>query len=173
MHKIYKSSLIIENQHLFIDTCNQAKEKISNMIKSKETTWNYSLYNIFAATAGDEYFFQLFKELKNIIYEYNDIEENLWMQSWINYHKLNEVLDWHNHEWLFHGYVSIDPKNTRTIFENGTEIKNEIGNIYIGPCNLKHKVVVDKPYEGNRITLGFDVINKNFKNNNTISFIPL
>ena len=166
--------MISENQNLFIDKCNKAYEKISNIIKSKETTWNYGLYNIFAVTAGDEYFYKLFLDLKKIVKEYNNNEENLWMQSWINYHKSHEVLNWHNHSWLFHGYISIDPKNTRTLFEDGTEIKNEVGNIYIGPCNLKHKVVVDKPYEGNRITLGFDIINKNFKKyNDKISFIPL
>ena len=75
---------------------------------------------------------------------------------------------------MFHGYISIDPKNTKTIFEDGTVINNKVGNIYIGPCNLKHKVEVNEPYEDERITLGFDVINSDFKKqNDKISFIPI
>lgn len=170
---IFKSKIILQNKDLFIAKCNEAYDKVSKIIKSKDTTWNYELYNIFSVTSGDEYFYQLFKELKKIIKDYDNKKQNLWMQSWINYHNSNEVLDWHNHHWLFHGYISIDPKNTRTIFEDGTEIINEIGNIYIGPCNLKHKVVIDKPFKGNRITLGFDVMNNQFKNNNCISFLPI
>lgn len=169
---LIKSKIILNNKKLFIDKCNESYKKISKIINSKDTTWNYGIYNIFAVTAGDEYFYELFQELKNIIKQYYKKDENLWMQSWINYHKTDQVLDWHNHSWLLHGYVSIDPKDTRTIFEDGTEIVNKIGNIYIGPCDLRHKVVVDKPYEGNRITLGFDVINKEFENDK-ISFIPL
>jgi len=172
--RIIKSEIITKNQELFIDKCNEAYKKITKIINSKETTWNYGLYNIFSVTAGDEYFYKLFLEIKNLIKEYHSKNETLWMQSWINYHKSNEVLDWHNHIWLIHGYVSIDPKKTKTIFEDGTEIVNEIGNIYIGPCHLRHKVVIDKPFEGNRITLGFDVINNSYKKyNDKISFIPL
>ena len=171
---IFESNLIISNQELFIEKCKEAYNKICNITKSKETTKNYGLYNVFAVTAGDEYFYKLFLELKHIIQSYNNKEENLWVQSWINFHKSNEVLNWHNHHWLFHGYISIDPKNTKTIFEDGTVINNKVGNIYIGPCNLKHKVEVNESYEDERITLGFDVINSDFKKqNDKISFIPI
>ena len=115
----------------------------------------------------------LFKELKNIIKEYHKKDEPLWFQCWLNYHSDNQVLDWHDHQWLWHGYISIDPKETKTIFENGFEVKNEIGNIYIGPCNIKHKVVVNKPYFGHRITLGFDVISVPDYPINTTSFMPI
>ena len=51
---------------------------------------------------------------------------------------------------------SIDPKNTRTVFE-GYDIKNEVGNIYIGPGYRKHKVEVDEHFDQPRITLGYDI----------------
>ena len=171
--KVIKSELIKNNHQLFIDKCNQAYQKITTLIKSRDTTWNYSFYNIFTITAGDKYFYQLFKELKNIIKEYHKKDEPLWVQCWLNYHSDKQVLDWHDHEWLLHGYISIDPKETKTIFENGFEVKNEIGNIYIGPCNIKHKVVVNKPYFGHRITLGFDVISVPDYPINTTSFMPI
>jgi hypothetical protein len=58
-----------------------------------------------------------------------------------------------------------------TVFEQYS-IKNEIGNIYVGPGHRKHKVIVNKPYTGERITLGYDVTKVgNLKGN--ISLIPI
>ena len=78
------------------------------------------------------------------------------MQCWLNYHTPDKVLDWHTHEWNYHGYISIDPKDTKTVFD-GYEIDNEIGNIYIGPGYRYHKVVTKDNFYEPRITLGFDV----------------
>ena len=61
---IFKSKIILQNKDLFITKCNEAYSKVSEIIKSKDTTWNYKLYNIFSVTSGDEYFYELFKELK-------------------------------------------------------------------------------------------------------------
>jgi hypothetical protein len=98
------------------------------------------------------------------------------MQCWLNYHYPNEVLNWHNHHWDYHGYICIDPKNTRTVFKD-YQIKNEVGNIYIGPGNREHIVVVDENYVSPRITLGFDVQvyedGRDFVPNNSLSLIPL
>ena len=51
--KVIKSELIKNNHQLFIDKCNQAYQKIITLIKSRDTTWNYSFYNIFTITAGE------------------------------------------------------------------------------------------------------------------------
>ena len=135
---------------------------------------SYSQYNFFALSSPSILFNNLFRELRNIINEYvpNEIK---WMQSWLNYHYPNEVLDWHNHHWDYHGYICIDPKKTRTIFEN-YEVTNEVGNIYIGPGYRKHKVIVDEEYDNPRITLGFDVkVSKtgNEQPNDMLSLIPI
>jgi hypothetical protein len=95
-------------------------------------------------------------DLKKIIRNYLQTEDPLWMQCWLNFHKQDEILDWHNHEWPYHGYISVRPHNTTTVFKN-FEIKNKIGNIYIGPGNLEHKVRIDKKFTTPRITIGFDV----------------
>ena len=68
----------------------------------------------------------------------------------------DEVLKWHNHEWDYHGYISVRPHNTVTVFED-REIKNEIGNVYIGPGNRYHEVKVIEEYDTPRITIGFDL----------------
>ena len=91
----------------------------------------------------------------------------LWIQSWLNYHKGKEVekeLPMHSHKENYHGYISILPQDTSTIFKNGLKIDNKIGQIYIGPGDNKndndywdHYVKINKPYEGIRITIGFDI----------------
>ena len=82
------------------------------------------------------------------------------------------MLNWHSHQWDYHGYISIDPKKTRTVFSD-YEIKNEVGNIYIGPGDREHKVIVDENFDTPRITLGFDVSLETEDLNDTISLIPI
>jgi hypothetical protein len=169
---IYKSQLITNNHKQFIEECYFAYDKISNKLNTKETTWTYREYNLFSIMSGSILFYKLFSELQKIIKAYHLKDSPLWMQSWLNFHKSNEVLDWHNHEWPFHGYISIDPKSTTTVFKE-YEVKNEIGNIYIGPGNILHKVRVDEEYSSPRITIGFDVTDEAKLNNNMFSLIPI
>jgi hypothetical protein len=51
-------------------------------------------------------------------------------------------------------------KWSETEFED-YKIKNKIGNIYIGPPYKKHRVNILKPFNGQRITIAFDVISEN------------
>tara|TARA_R110000823_G_C15684723_1_gene474646 strand:- start:63 stop:590 length:528 start_codon:yes stop_codon:yes gene_type:complete len=153
---LYQSDLIIQNKEAFIYECNYGYTKISNKLKAKDTTWSYKEYNIFSVMAGSVLFYNLFLELSAIIKEYHNKQEPLWMQSWLNFHDSNELLDWHNHAWPFHGYISIDPKNTSTVFRD-FEIKNETGNIYIGEGQKEHKVISHEEFSSPRITIGFDV----------------
>lgn len=156
---LYKSNLIIENHSIFIDKCQTAYNKITNKFNTKDTTEIYKEYNIFSIMAGCPYFFNLYSQLKKIIRAYELNDSPLWMQAWLNYQKPNEVLNWHNHEWPYHGYISIDPQNTVTEFED-FKIDNEIGNIYIGPGLKQHRVVVKEFFNKPRITIGFDVTNE-------------
>ena len=81
-------------------------------------------------------------------------DKDLCYQSWLNYHLEHHLLDWHDHEWPYHGYISIQPLDSKTIFEDFS-IKNIIGNIYIGNGNLKNKDVCDN-VNIHSITLEFD-----------------
>jgi len=91
----------------------------------------------------------------------------LWIQSWLNYHDYDQVLGWHNHSAGWHGYISIEPQDTVTEFENWT-IDNECGNIYFGPGKHSHRVVNLRKYKGKRITLGFDIIFSSDYDNNSL-----
>ena len=83
----------------------------------------------------------------------------------------------------FMGYVGIPDDTIRKLAieamreEEGDvkyEIKNEIGNIYFGKgWDRMHMVRVDSPYEGKRITLGFDIICQPDVPDDQFSIIPL
>ena len=127
---------------------------------NKSSTAFYKYYNCVSLLVGSPHYYKMFKALFKIIRKYSNSKKPLWFQCWLNYQKENNVLNWHCHpDALFHGYISIDPKNTETVFENYI-IKNKIGNVYIGPSLNKHKVVNKKSYTGDRITIAFDVVDE-------------
>jgi len=157
---------IKENHNHFIEYANLAHQRFNFAYGNKtsfnqnSSTWFYRYYNITCLTFGSSLYYKLFSDLQNLFKEITNNKKPLWYQSWLNFHKPNEVLDWHNHyECLLHGYISIDPKESETEFED-YKIKNEIGNVYIGKPEKKHKVNVLKPYDGHRITIAFDVIDE-------------
>jgi|TARA_R110000744_G_scaffold52249_1_gene112000 hypothetical protein len=155
-YKIHKSQTVIDHQLLMINDLDIAQAHVKEHLPVTDLTWNYRYYNIFAVTSPSPTFFNLFKEVCSIIREHVGDDRPLWMQSWLNRHLHNEVLDWHGHDYPWHGYVCIDPKDSTTLFE-GYDINNEVGNIYIGPGHRRHKVESLSAFEGHRLTLGFDV----------------
>ena len=174
-YKIYKSSTIITNHKQMIEKIFDRhpflyETYLRHSLLAKDSTWLYKMYNTFCLMSLSKDFHDLFRELNEVI-KLNIQDQHIWFQSWLNFHNENEVLDWHNHEAPIHGYICIDPKKSKTIFESvqtgptGTvtgptyEVVNELGNIYIGPGRRKHKVEVLESYPGKRITLGFDVHN--------------
>lgn len=151
-----KSRSILENQENFIKECFYLKDKFSKKFEGQDTTFSYKEYNVFAATAPSPIWWDLFTEIHQVIRQNLPHAHRLWMQSWLNFHEHNEVLDWHNHTWPYHGYVCIEPQDTTTVFED-YEIKNEMGNIYFGSGYKPHKVRNDTQFDGIRMTIGFDV----------------
>lgn len=154
--QIHKSQTIIDHHNYFVEECHYVHDKFKKDFPDKDSTWGYRFYNVFAATSPSPIWYELYKDLRNVVREYVNDDQPLWFQSWLNFHTPDQVLDWHGHNWPYHGYISIDPKGTRTVFE-GYEVENEVGNIYIGPGYRMHKVEVDKHFDEPRITLGFDI----------------
>tara|TARA_Y100000114_G_scaffold123171_1_gene118677 strand:+ start:674 stop:1204 length:531 start_codon:yes stop_codon:yes gene_type:complete len=170
--QVHKSNTIINYHNFFVDECHFVHENFKKTFPDKDSTWGYHYYNVFAATSPSPIWYDLYKQLRTIVREYVGTEDPLWFQSWLNFHKPDQVLDWHDHNWPYHGYISIDPKGTRTVFKD-YEVKNEIGNIYIGPGHRRHKVEVDEVYDGPRITLGFDIHTEPSKPFDQWSLLPL
>ena len=171
-YKIYRSQLIIDNKDEMVRQIHESHITHQLYFPGTDSTWTYRAYNFFGLTSPSLLFNELFFQLRDIIHEYVP-EKYKWMQCWLNYHSPDQVLDWHNHNWDYHGYICIDPKNTKTVFEN-YQIENKVGNIYIGPGHRKHKVVVEKNFNEPRITLGFDIcVNPKTTPDKMLSLIPI
>ena len=110
------------------------EEFIKNWGKEKYS--GYRFYNIFALTSPSPLFWLLNRDLQTVVRTTLETDEPLWFQCWMNYHNPNNVLNWHDHKFDYHGYISIEPHNTTTEFRQDGEplysIKNEVGNIYFG-----------------------------------------
>jgi hypothetical protein len=156
-YELHKLKYVEQNLTQFVLDSKLAHDRFDYFFPNRSSTWYYNYYNAMCLSLGSKLYFKLFKSLSMLIRNYSQHKNPLWFQCWLNFHSQQEVLDWHDHsECKFHGYVSIDPKNSLTEFEN-FKIKNEPGLVYIGlPC-LKHRVMVLEDFVAPRITLGFDV----------------
>ena len=158
-YKIYQSKVILDNYEDFLTHTEMAYELFKEKYKIKDSTWSYNHYNIFSLTAASDLYYELYKELCSFIKDYIGKDMRIWMEAWLNYHSYEDIksLDWHGHEYTFHGYVAIDPKNTITEFKD-FKIKNIPGQVYIGLGHrgMEHRVVAEEKWEGHRTTLAFD-----------------
>jgi hypothetical protein len=184
-YSLFEISFVKEHQTEMITACNETSNKIKDFLKiqsiSNDITWFYKVYNLFTATCGDKNFYDLFVSINQSAQEYFKIhnikkDNMLYMQSWLNNHNYDEVLTSHNHQCPIHGYVSIDPKKTKTVFTNKLddsilyEIDNAPGLLYIGPGQRFHNVKNLEKWEGQRLTVAFDF---NDEKTPHLSFIPL
>ena len=166
-YQTYQSKLVEDNPEQFVEECGKALIKLEDTFPGEDKTWSYYKYNMFSVTAGSKIFYDLYKEMQWCIRHFCQTEDPLWWSCWLNYHKSNKVLDWHNHEADYHGYISIDPKNTVTEFEKW-KVNNKIGQIYLGEGGHRHRVVVNENFDAPRITLGIDI----YKEMNFFENIP-
>jgi hypothetical protein len=175
-HVIISIDIVKNNQEVYINQCVELHAVLTRLYGPIDTTQLYWRYNLFNISCSSVAFYRLWKEINIKIREYVGDSRPLWMTGWLNFHSSNEVLDWHNHKLsVCHGYISIDPKNTVTEFENYA-IENIPGQLYLGPSEQMHRVVVKEAYTGPRITIGFDVSDKQNEdhiNSNFHSFIPV
>lgn len=161
---------------LFRDTSDEDKQALQDVMQSGDLS-GYRFYNVFNLTSPSPLFWFLLKEISFVVRTELKSDAPMWMQCWMNMHKPNEVLGWHDHHFPYHGYISIDPKDSVTQFKEDDlryDIKNEVGNIYFGPgWKRMHRVVVNNEYDGPRITLGFDITLEPNLPDDQFSIIPL
>ena len=166
-HKLYESQVVLGNQRVMINILNNAISFLGDV----DPTWSYDKYNVFGLTSPTQVFYDLYNELRGFVYDYIGTSKNMWMQSWVNYHTPDQLLQWHNHEWPIHGYICINPHLTKTVFED-YEIENRVGDVYIGPGNRYHRVELIEPFYTPRITLGFDLTDTPRKATANIGLMP-
>ena len=155
---LWQSPTIVKHLDLMKDDLDIAHRLFKKCFpdKDQDSTWTYTSYNIFAFTAPSSAFYQLYKELRNLIRGQLGDDRELWVQAWVNYHTDDKLIHRHHHDFDYHGYISIDPKNTKTVFDD-YEVINKPGQIYFGPGHRYHHVEAIEPFEGIRTTIGFDV----------------
>ena len=172
--KLYQSQTILSNPERFIKNCYKAHKHFLSLFPYGNSTSSYISYNIFNLTSNNVVFYNFFKELNGFIRSFIGDDRPLWMEAWLNFHDYNKVLKKHGHGFPYHGYISVDPKNTTTVFEN-FEIKNVLGQVYIGPGGkgYDHYVRVDEEFTDKRITIGFNVDDKPNKITSNLGLIPL
>ena len=173
-YKLYQSKYIVEHQSDIISQCHDAKKFYMQLPARNATgdmTADYFNYNIFSLTAGSFPFYEVYKELVSFVKSELG-EQRMWMQSWLNYHDHDKVLGWHNHDWDYHGYISIDPKNTVTEFRD-YKIENKVGQIYFGPGKREHRVVCLDEFTDTRLTIGFDIAIDLFPGNGCLGMLPV
>ena len=166
-HKLYESQVVLDNQRVMINILNNAISFLGDV----DPTWSYDKYNVFGLTSPTQVFYDLYNELRGFVYDYTGEVDQLWMQSWVNYHMPDQLLKRHNHAYPIHGYISVDPKLTKTSFDN-YEIQNRIGDVYIGPGGRYHSVELIEPFYTPRITIGFDITDNPTKATGNLGMMP-
>lgn len=160
-YSIYQSDYIQRNQQAFIKFAELAHKRFEFNFPNTSSTFFYRYYNLVPFTFGSIEYYEFYQNIKAVIRQFTNRSDPLWFQTWLNFHKQDQVLQRHTHNGSFcHGYVSIDPKNTETTFD-GYTIENKVGQLYIGPSDRFHTVEVKEPYLDTRITIAFDVLDLN------------
>jgi hypothetical protein len=178
---IFDIPYIRDNQTEIISHCEHAFHRIKECISAwkdipydsitgRDVTMYYGLYSIYSIAAPSEHFYNIYlalTECVNLYFETYSITKpkQVWIQSWLNNHKNSEVLEKHKHGFDLHGYISIDPRDTETVFFDGEDhnkelykVTNNPGKLYLGPGDRPHYVNNLTNWSGQRFTLGFDVI---------------
>lgn len=171
LYRLYRSDALLSTHGTLIRECGMVHKKFEEAFPDTNSTSTttpaekikyknhagYRLYNVFGIAAPSKAFFAVYRAFVNVIRDFAS-ERELYAQAWLNYQSADEVLGWHTHEGsLYHGYISIDPQDTRTEFEDHYEIQNRPGQIYITRACLRHRVVNLSSYSKTRITIGFDI----------------
>jgi hypothetical protein len=153
---LWQSQYIADNLSLIQDDIALAHTHFSKLFPNEDSTWSFYKYNIFALTAPSLAFYEIYKELRTLVLSELGTARPLWLQAWINHHTYDQLLQRHHHEFAYHGYISIDPRSTKTVFDD-YEIINKPGQFYFGPGNRYHSVESLEPFNGVRTTIGFDI----------------
>lgn len=154
---LHQIDSIPKNQELINGDIEIAHRLFKRVFPDSDSTWTYDRYNIFAFTAPSTTFYKIYKEIRDVVRGQLGDDQPLWMQAWLNFHTCDQLLPRHRHDFAYHGYVSLDPKQTKTVFDD-YEIINKPGQLYFGPGSDRHHYVeAIEPFAGIRTTLGFDI----------------
>ena len=180
-HKVYQLEDL--DQQRLCEYVKLSVAKFEHLFGGREcATEFYYLYNFFSIASCNQETYNLYTQVVDCVRDYAELnglpDEQVWLQSWINFHRQDDVLKSHSHDFPLHGYITLSNQKTDTVFtdgENGSElwrIENKPLQVYLGPGRIHHHVEVREDFDDERITLGFDVQMKDMISDN-FSFIPI
>jgi hypothetical protein len=174
---LYSSNFVSQNQMDLLAVLENGKNLYESYkgYQVENMTWEYKNYNIFNICG----LYSVMNDLQSILHdiirlylnEYGIKHTGFNIFSWLNHHtNINQLLKPHNHDSNLHGYINIDPLESKTIMSNFEcedlfYIENKVGLIYINQPNMNnyHRVEVNPIYIENekllrpRVTIAFDV----------------
>lgn len=144
--------------------------KIEYLGNSPFTTKVFSSYNVLMYPLPE--FFELYENIKSMFHTICESKNNkYYIQSWINFYKKGEFIDWHDH-WAshtegWHGFFCIDVEPSKTsyiipTFRDTIHVNGEDNLLVIGKSiGDKHRTwpwTEDRP----RITIAFDIVPRQY-----------
>lgn len=147
--------------------------------QSTMTTKLYSQYNILTSQSGVIH--DLYSEIRDIFREVCDSKEKHFIQSWLNFYRKGEFIDWHRH-WpmqanCWHGFYCVSCEPSKTTYRlppaHGLQIPQsmiEETNWETQDVESKNNLIVLSPsagdmhrtwpweYDEPRITIAFDIV---------------
>tara|TARA_R110000787_G_scaffold42679_1_gene104891 strand:- start:1968 stop:2570 length:603 start_codon:yes stop_codon:yes gene_type:complete len=158
--KIFKESFIAENYLKQI-----IKTENPDPVYGSFTTGNFSNYNILCLPLRETS--KLYREIRNYCFPFLNVNEDYWIQSWVNIFRKGKNIDWHGH-WdpefnVFHGFYCVNVGESYTEYKLPNvgkiiKVPSKEGRLVFGKSGGdQHRSSIwesDTP----RITIAFDIV---------------
>lgn len=148
------------------NSCIAMNNIILNNFGNFDAKYRFSYYNVLLYPFPQ--FHELLSNIKETFFSLNKTpEKNYYIQCWLNFHKKDEMIEWHKHwpegKGVWHGYFCVDAEPSITSYElpsgNRYDVNNRNNHIIIGLSEGDRHRTWPWPYEDRtRITIAFDIV---------------
>ena len=145
------------------------------------TTQGFEHYNLLMY--GFDGFHSLYFEIQKLFRQVNQIDDNYYIQCWLNIYEKDNFVDWHNHyppkcnSW--HGFFCVDCEPSKTTYQlpdmaNTIDITSENNLLVLSKSNGDRHRTWPWEYAGrDRITVAFDIVPANHTGEFLNHWIPI
>jgi hypothetical protein len=129
------------------------------------TTQGFEHYNLLMY--GFDGFHSLYFEIQKLFRQVNQINENYYIQCWLNMYEKGSFVDWHNHyppkcnSW--HGFFCVDCEPSKTTYQlpnvsETVDIVSENNLLILSKSDGDNHRTWPWEYDRDRITIAFDIV---------------
>ena len=145
------------------------------------TTQGFEHYNLLMY--GFDGFHSLYFEIQKLFRQVNQIDDNYYIQCWLNIYEKDNFVDWHNHyppkcnSW--HGFFCVDCEPSKTTYQlpdmaDTIDITSENNLLVLSKSNGDRHRTWPWEYAGrDRITVAFDIVPANHTGEFLNHWIPI